>query len=673
MVMDEQVELVILNNDGNVELGRINVLQDAGIYERVNNKYTFDFSCYEQPNINLLNGQNIVFVDDDYFRVAQIEESPIYGRYDVSCEHVSYELNTPKNEIKATYEGYPIDIVNEILTDNNTRFTCTYTDFDDYVEWGTTTGNVRSRILEFATKFGFEVKWYRFEVRIITRRGHDYGLEIELGKNLKDLKISRIFDFDGNETASYDIDFIDLNKLVDINGDPLEVHEFHLGDTVYLKFGERVVAQRGIAVGYNPFRRELPTIELESPVKSLTDSLSTDVSNGSNSNIYQEDVTRHKQANAFGYQTKANGQFSFTSGVNAEANGFASTAFGLNAKAVGNFSLAVGINSEANANASVAFGDGAIANGVASLAVGYHTQANGSNSVALGNSTQADDYALAMGMYSKATGNGSFAGGHSTEASGYDCFAFGTESMATEYQATAFGYKTLASGYASFALGQGTLADGSFMLAGGTYNKPYGNALPVLLALGNGGDDSSRSNAFRVDIDGQVYAGATFNSGGADYAEYFEWSDGNVNNEDRRGYVVALDGDKIRLALHSDDYILGIVSVNPSIVGNAQDDQWSGMYLKDEWGTPVYDEEGKRVINPAYDSTIEYVPRSIRHEWSPVGMLGKLIVRDDGTCQINKYAKVSQTVEGILTMSNEPSQFFVLRRINENLVEVLVK
>lgn len=36
-------------------------------------------------------------------------------------------------------------------------------------------------------------------------------------------------------------------------------------------------------------------------------------------------------------------------------------------------------------------------------------------------------------------------------------------------------------------------------------------------------------------------------------------------------------------------------------------------------------------------------------EWSPIGMLGKLVVRDDGTCQINGYCKPNQ--DGIATQS----------------------
>jgi hypothetical protein len=62
---------------------------------------------------------------------------------------------------------------------------------------------------------------------------------------------------------------------------------------------------------------------------------------------------------------------------------------------------------------------------------------------------------------------------------------------------------------------------------------------------------------------------------GADYAEYYEWADGNPNNEDRRGlFVTFADEDKIRVANDKDTYILGVVSSNASIVGNSYTDRW---------------------------------------------------------------------------------------------------
>ena len=138
--------------------------------------------------------------------------------------------------------------------------------------------------------------------------------------------------------------------------------------------------------------------------------------------------------------------------------------------------------------------------------------------------------------------------------------------------------------------------------------------------------------------DGNAFADGTWSGGGADYAEYFEWSDGNPDAEDRRGIAVVLDGDKIRPAAAGEDPI-GVISGNPSVVGDAAWNKWSGKYLRDDYGTyiqedyEVEDEDGNTVIqqrrklNPDYDPEQEYINRENRPEWDCVGLMGKLRIR----------------------------------------------
>lgn len=71
-------------------------------------------------------------------------------------------------------------------------------------------------------------------------------------------------------------------------------------------------------------------------------------------------------------------------------------------------------------------------------------------------------------------------------------------------------------------------------------------------------------------------------TGGADYAEYFEWLDGNLNSEDRCGYFVSLNVDKIQIA-NNDVDVIGIVSSVPGIVGDAAELSWKGTNAKDDF------------------------------------------------------------------------------------------
>ena len=149
--------------------------------------------------------------------------------------------------------------------------------------------------------------------------------------------------------------------------------------------------------------------------------------------------------------------------------------------------------------------------------------------------------------------------------------------------------------------------------------------------------------------DGNAYADGSWNGGGADYAEYFEWADGNTDNEDRRGYTVVLDNNKIRKATSDDNpsVIIGVISGNPSMVGDSDVEQWKHKYQRDDYGTYILDDNDERVLNTEYDENQEYVSRRNRQEWDTVGLMGKLRIRKNQPTGSNwiKMRDVSETVE----------------------------
>ena len=105
---------------------------------------------------------------------------------------------------------------------------------------------------------------------------------------------------------------------------------------------------------------------------------------------------------------------------------------------------------------------------------------------------------------------------------------------------------------------------------------------------------------FRVrSTDGRVQSDSGSITSPADYAECFEWEDGNPSNEDRVGTSVVLVGEKIRPATSSDDpsKIIGIVSANPAIVGDAAPLKYHDRYLKDDWGRDILEDVEMLVWN----------------------------------------------------------------------------
>lgn len=321
------------------------------------------------------------------------------------------------------------------------------------------------------------------------------------------------------------------------------------------------------------------------------------------------------------------------------------------------------------------------------LTVDYGGVVIGSGSVATG------EHGFAQGMSCSASGNYSAAGGHGNIASGICSSAKGYEATASGNYSSANGTGCTSAGYASWAGGVGTTANLLCEFVLGRYNAASSGSATSWVSganamiIGNG-TNLAKSNAFRVTNTGAVYALSAFNSTGADYAEYFEWLDGNPMGEDRIGYFVTLDGDKIRIAGAADDFILGAVSAMPGVIGNSYDDAWQGMYLTDEWGRSLLtnvdvpavtetvhheaslDEQGNVIaeawdevielqqagtevrfaINPDYNPEDEYVPRSRRDEWCAVGLLGRLRVYQDGSCYEGGYCRPN--AQGIAAASD---------------------
>ena len=173
-------------------------------------------------------------------------------------------------------------------------------------------------------------------------------------------------------------------------------------------------------------------------------------------------------------------------------------------------------------------------------------------------------------------------------------------------------------------LNKGAITGYTNICAIDTYQSASVNHQYLVLSSGNGSAISD--NEFNFRGDGNAYADGSWNGGGADYAEYFGWEDGNTNNEDRVGHSVALINNKIKIA-EDGDTIIGVISGNPSVVGDDAWNSWTNKYLKDDFGRYVLDADGFRTPNPAYDDTLTYVNREDRVEWDVVGLMGKLRIK----------------------------------------------
>lgn len=415
---------------------------------------------------------------------------------------------------------------------------------------------------------------------------------------------------------------------------------------------------------------------------------------------------------ASGVGTLAFGRQAQTGYINANTSGAMATGY-----------VSQGGSITAGEQGARAFGSayvsGITATGVGSLAGGYTSRsngtarniyANGAGSIAMGRAVNGAIQALGDGtvavgyagasnkdIFVSANAKGSLAGGYnsaSVDGPGLGAMVWSvasTDKAISTKSGVAIGQNVSSAQELQFVFGKNNVVDDS---TDGTYGLIFGN-----------GTADARANAFTLDWTGNAtFAGTVTSASGADYAEYFEWKDGNVNSEDRVGYIVTLDGDKIVKAKAGDD-ILGIISGCATVIGDNAEWNWQGRFERDEFGRIIYDQVEQFIDTPdpnwepnpekpdeevpmikkslgyfpvprenaAYDPTKEYANRSNRPEWDTVGMMGKLYVRDDGTAAINDYVTVSATTDGVATKAENKTSMRVMERVNDHIIRVCFK
>ena len=239
------------------------------------------------------------------------------------------------------------------------------------------------------------------------------------------------------------------------------------------------------------------------------------------------------------------------------------------------------------------------------------------------------------------------------------------------------------------------------------------NQLKIVMSVETLYDSStpfSNGNAVTIDYQGNMNVVGTITSAGSDFAEYWEWEDSNLANEDRRGLFVTLSNNGLIRIANSGDRILGIVSSKPTVAGGSDFWEWHGKYLKDVFGDYIYedieepiyeereemtkapytDEQGnfheaeyetvqvqtgtkivtRRKLNPDYDSEQIYTNRSERSEYATIAHIGKVVMVDDGTANTGNY--LTSTENGIATISNSYTKFVCIKRLDETHIYVLI-
>ncbi|WP_151737362.1 peptidase G2 autoproteolytic cleavage domain-containing protein [Paenibacillus tengchongensis] len=376
-----------------------------------------------------------------------------------------------------------------------------------------------------------------------------------------------------------------------------------------------------------------------------------------------------------------------TTGVNAHAEGEGNSAAGRAAHVEGG-----GADPLGNAAPNFAGGAGSHAEGVGTTSLGFAAHAEGGTP-----DITAAPGPIALGDFSHAEGQNTAAGGSSAHAEGAGTSASGAYAHAEGANTTADGKASHAEGFMTRALAANGHAEGEnttvlaehpgahIMGQNGSTRFAYSWHLASGLDVG-----PSLNSAVIEGATGNLYLDGTLSApAAADYAEMFETTDGRTIAP---GYFVTFDGasEKIRKAVSSDPYILGVVSARPAVLADASNLRWHKLFVMDEWGRvqlqevevpEVKDELGnvvraafikkEPVLSPEWDGSQEYIPRREREEWVAVGIIGKLLVRDDGTCEPGGYCRPND--EGIGVPAPEGEGYRVMSRTGASQIRVFIK
>ena len=149
--------------------------------------------------------------------------------------------------------------------------------------------------------------------------------------------------------------------------------------------------------------------------------------------------------------------------------------------------------------------------------------------------------------------------------------------------------------------------------------------------------NSSSSPALRIYED-KTYS-PIFTTQNADYAELFEVYDESIPIKDYEFKFITLFNDKVKIASNNDDYILGVYSSHPGIIGNYNLDNINSI-------------------------------KNIQ-----VGLLGRLIVGDNGLCKPNFYCKVDKNgfAEPYNNSDGNIPHYRVMKRIDNNKILIMFK
>lgn len=243
--------------DGQIIRTISNVLT-ASVCDKLDGTLTFDFTVLQENRTPVLPGMTVRY-NAQYYDIVRVKRSFTAGLEvsAVSCEHVSYTLNSEKyNLVTFVFEGTPRQGLTELLA--GTPFSVGAVEPTAMVECAFTDSsplNRRSALMRFADACGGELEYNGYAIHIRNHRGSSERVALMDGTNVTGL--SATYD-SRKETQAYEIQLFKHTPL-------------SVGDEVRIVYRPLSIETdtRIVGMTYNPFNAHSVRVEVGDYVPNL--------------------------------------------------------------------------------------------------------------------------------------------------------------------------------------------------------------------------------------------------------------------------------------------------------------------------------------------------------------------------------------------------------------------
>ena len=254
-----------------------NTIKDSTkIKKKVNDMYTFGFSCYEEElKSAYVSVGNKVYIENQFFDIVYLEKTHNTDlTYRAQCEHISYRLEEIELDSYA-FTGTPSEILADVIEDEN--FVVGQVDYTDPITVSFNSKITKRKIVkELANLLGAKLTYtddgYTFN--LLNKLGENKGYSVRLGKNL--IGVRKTIDSRGGLKTYYEVDLVTLKNSTDyIEQDLQDFDVVEEGDSIQIvdEVANINVTQQVVTLEYDPVFEVNLRLEITNELELITDTI----------------------------------------------------------------------------------------------------------------------------------------------------------------------------------------------------------------------------------------------------------------------------------------------------------------------------------------------------------------------------------------------------------------